>query len=701
MTGPRGAAKRASGRAARGNDSLWRAVLEAALLGAGYFALAWVSVKLTPYAGGIAYVWPAGGVALATLLLAPRRHWPYILAAVFAANMLNAVAGGHSLLVAVLFAVPNVLVSGGSAWLLLRLSGRPPQLASVRGVLVFTLVAAVGTNALAAALGAAVPHFFYGHDFLAEWRVWWLSEALGVVLVAPLILAWSTAHPRDWSRLSPARVLEALAVALGTAVTAQIAFGASPGPSGAVVPYTHLVLPFLVWGALRFHIRGAASALAVATIVAGWNTALGNGPFAAALETSADAVLHLQGYLALITAMALLVAAVVRERALLDAQLREAQKLEALGTMAGGIAHDFNNILGAILGFGELAAERAPPDARLRHALAAILEAGRRGKALVDQILTVSRRAPLRRSSVAPAAVLREVRDLLAGSVTEGVTVRLRVADESVRIMGDPTRLHQLVMNLATNAAHAMEQGGQLELSLHIRQIDEAIALSHGRLAPGLHAVIGVSDTGTGIAPEVMARMFDPFFSTKGPGRGTGLGLALVYAIVKEMNGAVDVTSRVGKGTTVEVYVPATQQPAERESVGTPEARRASAQTILVVDDDRLMLSLAEEILAELGCEPVGYDTAQKALAAFEAQPQRFDAVLVDERMPGMSGTELAARVRALRPDLAVIVVTGYGGPDLAERARAAGVARVIAKPYSASTLKEALQPALRLDSPA
>ena len=694
MTGPRSAAKRAS----RGNDSLGRAILEAVLLGVGYFALAWVSVKLTPYAGGIAYVWPAGGVALATLLLAPRRHWPYILTAVFAANTLNAVAGGHGLLVAVLFAVPNVLVAGGSAWLLLRLSGRPPQLASVRGVLVFTLVAGVGMNAVAAALGAAVPSFFYGHAFFTEWRVWWISEALGVVLVAPLILAWSTAHPRDWSRLTPLRALEGLIVALGTALTAQVAFGAMPGPSGAIVPYTHLVSPFLVWGALRFHIRGAASVLAIATIVAGWNTALGNGPFAAALGTGADAVLHLQAYLALITAMALLVAAVVRERVLLDAQLREAQKLEALGTMAGGIAHDFNNILGAILGFGEMAAERAPKDPRLRQPIAAILDAGRRGRALVDQILTVSRRTPLRRNPLEPAMVLREVRDLLAGSVPDGVSVRLRLADESVRIVGDATRLHQLVMNLATNAVHAMEQGGQLELSLHTRPVDGPVALSHGRLGPGEYAVIGVSDTGTGIAPEVMDRMFEPFFSTKGPGRGTGLGLALVYAIVKEMNGAIDVRSRVGKGTTVEVYVPATAQPVAARSTIPVDARCASAQTVLVVDDDRSMLSLAEEILAELGCEPVGYDSPQKALAAFETQPQRFDAALVDERMPGMSGTELAARIRALRPDLPVIVVTGYGGLDLAERARAAGVARVMAKPYSPRGLREALEAALQPD---
>lgn len=669
------------------------------MLGLGYFALAWVSVQLTPYAGGVAYVWPAGGVALAILLLAPRRHWLYILSAVFAANALNALAGGHTLEVAVLFAVPNVLVAGGSAWLLLRLSGRPATLANVRGVLVFTLVAAVGMNALAAVLGAAVPSFFYGRDFLIEWRVWWVSEALGVLLVAPLILVWSNARPGDWSSVPPLRILEATAVALGTAITAQIAFGALPGPSGAVVPLSHLITPFLVWAALRFHMRGAASAVAVAALVALWNTASGNGPFAAAHAHGAESVLHLQEYLAVVTATALLVGALVRERAVLDAQLREAQKLEALGTMAGGIAHDFNNILGAILGFGEMAAERAGDNPRLRQPIAAILDAGRRGKALVDQILAVSRRAPQGRTALAPATVLREVHDLLAGSVPPGVMLQLRVQDEHVRILGDATRLHQLVMNLATNGIDAMPAGGSLQLRLDTQTIDAPTMLSHGRLVPGRYGVIGVSDTGSGISPQVLKRIFEPFFTTKGPGHGTGLGLALVYAITKEMNGAIELVTRTGKGTTVEVYIPAVAAAPETPIASPADPQRGSSRTVLVVDDDRLMLSLAEEILAGLGYEPVGYDSPQQALAAFEAGPQRFDAVLVDERMPGLSGTELAARITAQRADIAVIIVTGYGGQDLEERARAAGVFRVITKPYTASALREALQGALRVNS--
>jgi CheY-like chemotaxis protein len=367
--------------------------------------------------------------------------------------------------------------------------------------------------------------------------------------------------------------------------------------------------------------------------------------------------------------------------------------------MAGGIAHDFNNILGAILGFGEMAAERAGDNPRLRQPLAAILDAGRRGKALVDQILAVSRRAPPGRKALAPAAVLREAGDVLAASAPPLVTLRLRVEDESARIMGDPTRLHQLVMNLGANGIDAMPQGGVLELRLRTQRLAAPATLSHGRLAPGPYAVIGVSDTGSGIPPQVLARIFDPFFTTKGPGRGTGLGMPLVYAISKEMDGAIDITTRVGKGTTIEVYVPTLDLLAEPAAAAPAAAQPGSSRTVLVVDDDRLMLSLAEEMLAELGYEPVGYDNPQQALASFESGPQRFDAVLADERMPDLSGTELAARITAHRPDIAVIIVTGYGGPDLEERARAAGVARVITKPYTASTLEEALHGALRVSS--
>jgi signal transduction histidine kinase/CheY-like chemotaxis protein len=387
------------------------------------------------------------------------------------------------------------------------------------------------------------------------------------------------------------------------------------------------------------------------------------------------------------------------DRAQLDAQLREAQKMEALGTMAGGIAHDFNNILGAILGHGELAEELAEAESRMesrqRQQLRAIMDAGRRGKALVQQILTFARRGASEKRAVELWPVVREVRDLLAASTPANVTVRLEVDDPHTAVLADPTQMHQVLMNLCTNAMQAMSEGGQLTIGLTVETVQRVRALSQGQLEPGRYAVLSVGDTGPGIAPEVAARMFEPFYTTKGPGKGTGLGLALVQAIVADHGGAIEVESRPGEGTLLKVYVPAAPDRVVEARGREAQTPRGNGQTVLLVDDDRAMLAMAEDMLAQLGYEPVGYDSSAKALQAFSAGPERFDAVLTDERMPELTGTELALRVKALRPELPVVIASGYGGPELRKRARDAGVAEVVDKPYELQTIAQALAAAL------
>jgi nitrogen-specific signal transduction histidine kinase/CheY-like chemotaxis protein len=383
------------------------------------------------------------------------------------------------------------------------------------------------------------------------------------------------------------------------------------------------------------------------------------------------------------------------ERARLDTQLREAQKMEALGTMAGGIAHDFNNILGAILGHGELAEAETPAESRQRQQLRAIMDAGRRGKALVQQILTFARRGASEKHAVELWPVVREVRDLLAASTPANVTVRLDVDDPDTAVLADPTQMHQVLMNLCSNAIQAMTEGGQLTIGLTVETVQRARVLSQGQLEPGRYAVVSVRDTGPGIAPEVAARMFEPFYTTKGPGQGTGLGLALVQAIVADHGGAIEVETQLGEGTLLEVYLPAAPNhvvEAHRREVQTP---RGSGQIVLLVDDDRAMLAMAEDMLAQLGYEPVGYDSSVSALEAFRAGPERFDAVLTDELMPELTGTQLALRVKALRPELPVVIASGYGGPELRKRARDAGVAQVVDKPYESYTIAQALAAAL------
>jgi CheY-like chemotaxis protein len=323
------------------------------------------------------------------------------------------------------------------------------------------------------------------------------------------------------------------------------------------------------------------------------------------------------------------------------------------------------------------------------------MDAGRRGKALVQQILTFARRGASEKRAVELWPVVREVRDLLAASTPANVTVRLDVDDPHIAVLADSTQMHQVLMNLCTNAIQAMTEGGQLTIGLAVETVQRARVLSQGQLEPGPYAVLSVRDTGPGIAPEVAARMFEPFYTTKGPGQGTGLGLALVQAIVADHGGAIEVETQLGEGTLLEVYLPAAPDhvvEAHRREAQTP---RGSGQIVLLVDDDRAMLAMAEDMLAQLGYEPVGYDSSAKALEAFRAGPERFDAVLTDELMPELTGTQLALRVKALRPELPVVIASGYGGPELRKRARDAGVAQVVDKPYESYTIAQALAAAL------
>ncbi|HEY3252653.1 MAG TPA: ATP-binding protein, partial [Polyangiaceae bacterium] len=384
------------------------------------------------------------------------------------------------------------------------------------------------------------------------------------------------------------------------------------------------------------------------------------------------------------------------ERARLDAQLREAQKMEALGTMAGGIAHDFNNILGAILGHGELAEADAPAESKQNQQLRAILDAGRRGKALVQQILTFARRGESEKRAVELWPVVREVRDLLAASTPANVTVRLDVDDPRTSVLADATQMHQVLMNLCTNAIQAMTDGGELTIGLGLETVTQPRALTQGSLEPGPYAVLSVRDTGPGIEPAVAARMFEPFYTTKGPGQGTGLGLSLVHAIVADHGGAIEVETRPGTGTLVHVYLPCAPAQAVETQRREAQTPRGSGQTVLLVDDDRAMLAMAEDMLAQLGYEPVGYDNSVKALEAFRAGPGRFDALLTDELMPELTGTQLAMRVKELRPELPVVIASGYGGPELRRRARDAGVSQVVNKPYESGTIAQALAAALQ-----
>lgn len=375
------------------------------------------------------------------------------------------------------------------------------------------------------------------------------------------------------------------------------------------------------------------------------------------------------------------------ERARLETRLRSARHLESLGTMAGGIAHDFNNILGAILGYGEMAQRALPPASAATRHLDRVMQAGLRAKALVRRIIDFSRSSYGEKLPVAVQSVVDEALQLLMPTLTGNIRLDIRLGASNATVLGEASQLHQVVMNLCTNAIQAMGHEGLVSVTLDTSELARELALTHGLLQPGRYVRLTVRDTGRGMDARVYERMFDPFFTTRAVGEGAGLGLSVTHGIVNDLGGAIDVHSTPGKGTVFTVWLP---WHGERQETTTDAERplpQGHGEVVMVVDDEPALVELLEDTLAALGYEPVGFASADQALVAFHEAPGRFDLVLTDEQLPGMTGTELIARVRLLRPSLPAIVVTGHGGEGLETRAQSVGVNAVLTKPLLAADL--------------
>jgi signal transduction histidine kinase/CheY-like chemotaxis protein len=380
------------------------------------------------------------------------------------------------------------------------------------------------------------------------------------------------------------------------------------------------------------------------------------------------------------------------ERRRLEERLRQAEKLEAVGSLAGGIAHDFNNILGAILGYAEMLQSATDEGSKARKYADTIARAGDRGKALVAQVLAFSRSTEQEKHPVDVRHVVEEVVSTLVGSLPGNIRVRENLDEGATVTLGNATHLYQLIMNLSTNAIQAMPGGGELGITLRgAVDIQAERVLAGGGIAPGRYLTLEIVDQGVGIDPGVIGRIFEPFFSTKEMGKGTGLGLAIAHGVALGHGGAIDVESRAGEGTRFIVYLPShagAALPAPHEAAEIP---RGNGETILIVDDEPALVELSQDLLAELGYEPVGYTSSVRALAAYNATPHRFAAVLTDEVMPDLTGTELCARLRAQAESLPILVASGYGGSGFEMRATSAGATRILRKPYRKHELGTAL----------
>lgn len=380
----------------------------------------------------------------------------------------------------------------------------------------------------------------------------------------------------------------------------------------------------------------------------------------------------------------------------LEMQLRQSQKLEAIGTLAGGVAHDFNNILQAMVGHAQVGYQKLAKDHPARNNLKKVLDGGMRARDLVRQILTFSRRSPREHRSTQLQPVVKEVLKLLQGTLPATIEIEDRVRSECSPVMCDPTQVHQIIMNLCTNAYHAMrDSGGKLEVALVEIEVNEAIIANNPDLKAGRYVLLTVADSGCGMTEETVARIFEPYFTTKTPEEGTGLGLSTVHGIVLDHSGAIQVQSKPGEGTKVHVYLPVALAHSEPTLPSEDEPMPRGQGRILLLDDENVIVHFASAVLTDLGYEVEAYTESVQAWEAFESNPSRYDLVITDQTMPRMTGDQLIRKALALRPDLKIILCTGYSEKIDEFKALDLGVKAFMMKPFRSQQLAQAVREVL------
>lgn len=812
---------------------------------AGYYGLSALSVWFAGPVAQASPVWLPDGFALGVLIAVMRRGMPpvmtvAILLAVLLANLAFGHASPHGWVFLAIGAVANLIQVYASAVFVKRMF--QPHVIMMTRMGWFLAVVVVAINAIVAAIQTANAMHFQKVPFGTEFWTLFLSNALGLLLITPLIAAW-TVHwtPRDF-RFFEKRAPEMMAVMGGIIVSTWWAYARAPDAMGVTPPYFYFPLPFLIWAMLRFGSRGTTVGLLVHVLMGMYFTCRGQGPFVTGSISPGTAALQFQEFMLVFVSAIFVANATIRDRLFalrekldverrynaalnasdnlifeienstdrivwagdtnrvlgvssdsiattdlwaarihpddrarvsdlrntlmqrgqstavleyrvlfgsdehapdahyitvginafahesrlmdgvsaerrlvgfmkniserkvaaeeklkLETALHQAQKMEAVGQLAGGIAHDFNNILASILGYGEMARAKVDPESLLAKNLDAILKAGERGRVLVSQILTFSRKSPSEKQVVDVADLVDEVATLVRGSAPHPVDLVQSAPRYAARVLGNATELHQLVMNLATNGIQAMPNVGTLGMTVSVRDVDQPLIVLQGQLPPGKYVVIAVSDQGVGVDEATRVRMFEPFFTTKPQGKGVGLGLSLAMSIARAHGGGIDLMTGVGRGSMFTVYLPAaTEEEARAVRKVLESVPRGQDERILVVDDEPPLRDLAQEMLAGLGYQTATYPTSEEALAAFNANPRQFDAVLTDEVMPDLSGTQLAMEIHKTAPHIPILIITGYGGPGFELRAQRAGVWRVLKKPYQQQEIAAALNEALR-----
>jgi signal transduction histidine kinase len=379
-----------------------------------------------------------------------------------------------------------------------------------------------------------------------------------------------------------------------------------------------------------------------------------------------------------------------------ERQLQQVLKIQAIGTLAGGIAHDFNNILFPIVGYTELTMDEVPDDSVAHNNLEEVLKAAHRAKDLVQQILTFSRQSGQERKPVKVQLIIKEALQLLRASIPASIEIINKIDDNCHPVMGDATQIHQVIMNLCTNAYQAMQdKGGTLEVNLSEVYIGYEETAKKIGMQPGKHLQLLVRDDGCGMDAVVLGRIFEPYYTTKEQGKGTGLGLSVIHGIVKNHRGDISVTSSPGKGTTFKVYLPITEDAEIANELEPSNGTVKGNERILLIDDEEQIVSMEQQMLENLGYEVTARTDSTEALKEFSLQPQNFDLVITDMTMPQMTGDELAQKLLNIKPDIPVILCTGFNEDITEEKALSMGIQKFVMKPVIKNDLATTIRTVL------
>jgi signal transduction histidine kinase/CheY-like chemotaxis protein len=692
----------------------------AAVLGgltAAYYAAGRYGLSLAFLNSSASPVWPPTGLALAAMLLLGRWVWPSILAGAFLVSLTTS----DDWQAASMIACGNAIEALAGYWMAERFCGGRRTFDAIPDIFRFALTAGTGASAIAASLGTAallLRHLAVPAEAGRVWFTWWMGDTISAWMLTPFLVLLGRVR---MVRVERMRALEGAALIAGLFIVGQLVFGGWLPRDQRNLPLEYLGIPFLIWACYRFDKRGASAAVILLGAIAVNGTLLGNGPFAGRdMNTS---LLLLQAFLGTVSLMSLVLAtalglkrAALRRMATLveesraaneklrhaEENVRQAQKMEAVGRLAGGVAHDFNNLLTAINGYSEVVLARLPEGDPNRSFVEEIRKAGDRAALVTQQLLAFSRKQMVMPAVLDVNAVIGDLERMLSRLIGENISFRVSPGDIG-KVKADPGQVAQVVMNLVLNGRDAMPSGGDLTIATRNVDIEPEADGFHLRPEPGRYVCIEVRDSGVGMDESVKGHLFEPFFSTKqggtGPGgAGTGLGLSTVYGIMQQNKGGLKVVSDPGKGAAFYAYFRRTGEDWSAGPLPDPveaPVARAPKETVLVVEDEENVRTLVRHVLEAQGYRVLEASGAREAMYMHENHEGGIDLLLTDIVLSGKSGREIAKEFAELRPGIRIIFMSGYTDDTVIRSELEKTRALFMGKPFTPSQLLQKVRAAL------